>query len=148
MKCCFSGTLHAVAYLGYGRHGTCHGRHFDRGRKNCLAKIKLFMYSFLNLYFAPHARDRRRLDGARDTKQVWSFALHVRTWGLSEANALYWRKYLWHCWSFSAPHAVISRPHGDSAIGELFPLSPLVTPLPHGFINCKAVSSLRSYRKH
>jgi len=28
-----------VAYLGYGRHGTCHGRHFDGGRKNCLAKL-------------------------------------------------------------------------------------------------------------
>jgi len=25
-----------------------------RGRKNCLAKIKHFIYSFLNLYFAPH----------------------------------------------------------------------------------------------
>jgi len=23
----------SVAYLGYGRHGTSHGRHFDRGAK-------------------------------------------------------------------------------------------------------------------
>jgi len=30
-------------------------------------------------------------------------APHVRTWGLSEANVLYWRKYLQHCWDFSAP---------------------------------------------
>ena len=28
---------------------------------------------------------------------------HIGTWGLSEANVLYWRKYLWHCWDFSAP---------------------------------------------
>jgi len=39
-----------------------------------------------------------RLDGARVKKQVW--CPHVRTWGLSEANVLYWRKYLWHCWDF------------------------------------------------
>jgi len=31
----------AVAYLGYGRHGKCHGRHFDRGCKNCLEKLKI-----------------------------------------------------------------------------------------------------------
>jgi len=73
--------LCSVAYLGYGRHDACHGRHLDGGRKNCLAKIKIFMYSFLNLYFAPHARDVKRLDGARDNKQVWR--PHVRTWGLS-----------------------------------------------------------------
>ena len=28
---------------------------------------------------------------------------------------LYWRKYLWHCWDFSAPPAVIWRPCSDSA---------------------------------
>jgi len=47
-------TASGVGYLGYGRHGTCHGRHFDGGAKNCLAKIKNFIYSLLNLYFAPH----------------------------------------------------------------------------------------------
>jgi len=25
-----------------------------RGRKNCLEKVKSFIYSFLNVYFAPH----------------------------------------------------------------------------------------------
>jgi len=35
----------AVAYLGYGRYGTCHGRNFDGGRKNCLAKIKIFIFT-------------------------------------------------------------------------------------------------------
>jgi len=40
-------TLISVAYLGYGRHGTCHGRHFDGERKNCLAKLKsLFTVSW------------------------------------------------------------------------------------------------------
>ena len=112
----------SVAHLGYGRHGTCHGRHFDGGRKNFLAKIKIFMYSFLSLYFAPYARDVTRSDGTRDKKQVCR--PHVRTSGHSEAYVLYWRKYLWHCWAFSAPHAVIRRPHADSARGELCPPCP------------------------
>ena len=42
---------------------------------------------------------------------------HVRTWGLSEANVLYWRKYLWYCWDFSPPTL------SDSAPGELCPLA-------------------------
>jgi len=46
-----------------------------------------------------------RLDGALDKKQVWR--RHVRNWGLSEANILHGRKYLWHCWDFSALSAVI-----------------------------------------
>jgi len=29
-----------VAYLGYGRHGTCHGRHFDGGTKIAWQKLK------------------------------------------------------------------------------------------------------------
>ena len=46
-------TLISVAYLGYGRHGTCHGHHFDGGRKNCLAKIKIFIYNFLTSILRP-----------------------------------------------------------------------------------------------
>jgi len=45
------------------------------------------------------------------------FGAHVRTWGLSEANVLYWTSfrikytvYLWHCWDFSAPPAAVRRP--------------------------------------
>jgi len=41
-----------------------------------------------------------RFDGARGKKQVW--CPDVRTRGLSEANLLYWRKCLWHCWDLSA----------------------------------------------
>jgi len=45
--------------------------------------------------------------------QETNLASRVRTWCLSEPNALYWRKYLWHCWDFSSP------PCSDSAPGEL-----------------------------
>jgi len=38
-----------VAYLGYGRHGTCHGRHFGGGAKIVWQKWKFVTYSFLNL---------------------------------------------------------------------------------------------------
>ena len=128
--------LYPVAYLGYGRHGTCHRRHFDGGRKNYLAKIKIFMYSFLNLYFAPHARDVTRLDGTRGKKQVW--IPHVRTWGPSEANVLYWRKYLWHCWAFSGAPMVIRRPRNCP------PLSPHYAPAPciHKLQSCINIAPL------
>jgi len=46
-----------------------------------------------------------RLDGARGKKQVWR--LHIRTWGLSEANVLYWRKCLWHYLGFSATNTSV-----------------------------------------
>jgi len=54
------------------------------------------------------ARGVTWLDGARGKKQVWH--PYVGTWGLSEANVLCWRKYLWQCWDFSAPLAVILCP--------------------------------------
>ena len=66
-----------------------------------------------------------KLDGARAKKQVWR--PYVRTWGFSEANALYWRS----CdivRTFRRP-AVIQRLHSDSAPGESCPLHPIVTPL-------------------
>ena len=40
-----------VAYLGYGRHGTCHGRHVGGGAKTCLAKNKKFYLKFLECLF-------------------------------------------------------------------------------------------------
>ena len=55
----------------------------------------------------------RKSEISLDTGTISKFGVwrpHVRTWVFSEANAPYWRKYLWHCWAFSAPHAVISRP--------------------------------------
>jgi len=47
--------------------------------------------------------------------QEATLATRVRNWCLSEANVLYWRNYLWHCWEFSAPPAVIRRP-GNCAL--------------------------------
>jgi len=44
----------AVAYLGYGRHGTCHGRHFEGGAKIAWQIIEIYIYSLVNLYFEPH----------------------------------------------------------------------------------------------
>ena len=54
----------------------------------------------------------------------WKNSPHVPTWGLSEANVLYWRKSLWHCWDFSAPSAVI--PLSTKCPRNYAPL-----PLPH-----------------
>jgi len=39
-----------VAYLGYGRHGSCH---FDGGAKITWQKSKFVTCSFFDLYFAP-----------------------------------------------------------------------------------------------
>jgi len=65
------------------------------------------------------SRGVTRLDGARDKKQLWR--LRVRTWGLSEANVLYWRKHVWYCWDFHPP-AVIRRLHSNLAPGNCAPL--------------------------
>ena len=54
-----------------------------------------------------------RLDGARGKKQVWR--PHVRAWGLSEANVLFWKKCFWHCCDFLVTSS-------DSVPGEFFPL--------------------------
>ena len=56
------------------------------------------------------------LDGAWGKKQVWR--PHVRTWVRSEANVLYWWKYLRQFWDFSSRR-------NDSAPGELCPPCPL-----------------------
>jgi len=63
------------------------------------------------------ARSVTRLDGAWGKKQVWRS--HVRTWGLSEANVLYWR-------STSDIIGTIQHPHNDSAPGKFYPLAPLI----------------------
>jgi len=48
-----------------------------------------------------HGQERNEVRWRPCKKQVWCH--RGRTWALSEANLLYWRKYLWHCWDFSAP---------------------------------------------
>jgi len=64
-------------------------------------------------------RGATKLDGARDKKQVWR--PYVRTWGLSEANALHW--------SSCDIVRTFRRPHSDLAPGELCRLPLVVTPL-------------------
>ena len=83
-----------------------------------------------------------RLDGARGKQQVWR--THVRTWDISGANVLYWRKYLWHCWDFMAPSAVIWRPHydSDSAPGSC---APFVTPLQSSWHFCCGVEGAKHF---
>ena len=57
----------------------------------------------MTVYLPLRQSDRgvTRLDGPLGKKQVWRH--HVRTSSLSAANILYLRKYLLHCWEFSAP---------------------------------------------
>jgi len=46
-----------VAYLGYGRHGTCHGRHFDGGAKIAWKKVKaLFIVSWTSILRPIHSQ--------------------------------------------------------------------------------------------
>ena len=115
---------------------------------------------------AYRTRGVTRLDGARGKKQVWR--PYVWTWGLSEANVLRWRKYLWHCWAFSATQQWFGAPVLTRRPGNFAPLvTPLyrtyvwMTPSPllqcsaavtfqiHRFIECTVVDGrLRSTRGH
>jgi len=44
-----------VAYLGCGKHGSCHGRHYDGGAKIAWQTSDFVTCSSFNLYFEPHA---------------------------------------------------------------------------------------------
>jgi len=46
--------------------------------------------------------------GAGARKQVWH--PHVRTWVPSEANLLYWSKYMLYCWDFVALRSHLAPP--------------------------------------
>ena len=78
------------------------------------------------------SRNVTRLDGVRGKKQVWR--PHVRTWGLSEANVLYWRKYLWHCWDFMAPSQWFGTPILIKRRANCAPLAPSLRPCIGGSI--------------
>ena len=65
-----------------------------------------------------------RLDGTWGKKQVWQ--PHIRSWGLSEANIVYWRKYLTLLWLFGGPRSDMAP--SNSAPGELYPLPPSLRP--------------------
>jgi len=68
-------------------------------------------------YRSTHAsQTRNEVKWRRGKKQVWR--PRVRTWGLSEANLLHWKKYVWLC----------GAPRSDLAPGDLSPLSPSLRP--------------------
>ena len=78
------------------------------------------------------SRGVKRLDGARNTKQVWR--PHVRTWGLSEANLLLKKVLVTLFWLFGPPRS-------DSAPGELLPpCPPVVKPLAVKFVYIRPYS--------
>jgi len=94
-------------------------------------------FCFLNFAHAGNASGTQgvtRLDGARSKKQVWR--PHVRTWALSEANVPYWRKYLWHCWDFSGPPAVIGHSPQCFDIRGICSPFPSLRPCRHVKFNC------------
>jgi len=62
----------------------------------------LFKSSYKFVATCQSTRCVLRLGDARGKKQVWR--PHVRTWGLSEAKVLEWRKFLRNFWDFLAPH--------------------------------------------
>jgi len=43
-----------VSTVGYGRHDSCHGRHFDGGANAASQKLKFVTCGFFNPYCAPH----------------------------------------------------------------------------------------------
>jgi len=73
-----------------------------------------------------------RLDGAQGKMQVRR--PHFRTWGLPEANVLYRRIYVWHCWDFW-------RPLSDSAPGNCAHL-----PLRYAPADWTIMQRVKSYR--
>jgi len=93
-------------------------------QKNLALKNFYQCHSTVNFWQqVPESRGVTRLSGARGKQQVWH--PHVWTWDLSKADVLSWIKYLWYCWDFAAPSAVIRRPpqwFGDRRIVP--PLSP------------------------
>ena len=119
---------HVVQGRATGLFQARNGSRWKKVAMSSATERRLHTYNVLR--FHPGRTGATRLDGAWGKKQVW--CPNVRTWGLLGANVLYWRKYLWHCWDFSVPPAVIRRLHSDSAPGELYPLAPLLRSLPGG----------------
>jgi len=67
-----------------------------------------------------------------------------------ESKFTVWWKYLWHCWDFWAPSAVIWRPHSDSAPWNYSPFPPSVMPLvvvATYFCGIKCLALLMRFRK-
>jgi len=123
--------------------------HFRMSSENIsFLMIKLDMYSKTRTYGCL-TMDVTSLDGARDEKQVWR--PHVRTWSGSKTNVLYWRKYLWHCWDYSAPpprrFIVIRRP-GNCACISGSKTFVMCGSIDQGWANCSSEESFAEKYKH
>jgi len=95
-----------------------------------LTKIPLiYNGSYFNLWGInpPKPNVATGLDDPRGKKQVW--CPHVRTWGLFGSKCTVLKKVFVTFLGFSAPSAVIRRPHSDRRPGNCAPLAPFVTPL-------------------
>ena len=75
-----------------------------------------------NSYTSIEGRRVTRLDGARGKKQLWH--PNIRTWGISEGNLLYWRKYLWMLGRFATSGRHLATPAGIQRPGNCAPLTP------------------------
>jgi len=113
------------------------------GRKKCLAKIEILMHSFLNFFFAPHVRDGKRLDGARDNKQVRGLAppcSNLKSFGRN-VGLMDWGL----VGPFRRPTQWLCAPIGDSGPGNFFrPWPPHYAPVPciHKLQSCINTASL------
>ena len=82
------------------------------------------MYSFLNLYSAPHARDGTRLDGARHNKKVWSLAPPCSNLRSFRSKWTVLKKVLVTLLGLLGAPRSDSAPHDDSVPGKFCPLAP------------------------
>jgi len=86
-----------------------------------------------------------RLTGRNEVRwrlvQDASLAPHFRTWGLLEANVLYWRMYVWHCYDFLAPPQYFSAPRVIRRPGNCAPL-----PLRYAPADRTIMQPVKSYR--
>ena len=118
---CTSQLSSTVAYPGYGRHGRCHGRHFDGGAKMSRQKLKsVFTVSWTSsiLRLIHH-----KLQSCINTAPL-PYALLFRR----VVPAPPWiKKKLWHCgisqrWDIvteqERSHAITTRPRPSHAINR------------------------------
>jgi len=91
-----------------------------------------------------NGRGVTRLDGARGKKHVWR--PHVRAWGLSQENVLYWWKYLWLVGTFRrstqsfGASIVIRRP------GTVPPCSPGYAPRKRALFSSRTPAGARNHK--
>ena len=92
--------------------------------------------------FLTHVKWRNEIRWGPGKRQVWRS--HVLTWGLSEANVLYWRKCMWYWWGFLAPSPVICHPSGIRR-PKVIQRPGISTPLPFSLIPCTCLVLRRKF---